>query len=439
MASQTMSNLLKIALLVALMMLRPGTSIAQNLKSSSLSLDDLLQEALKSYPTILSKQASQDGAKSDLTAAKLRFLPSPSVSTLRNQTAYDGQSSANLPATSLTISQPVFMGGGLVAGFNKADARLSAADFALLETREDVGRRLINAYSEWKKAFIKITALEENLRLHEKFSGMIARRFDAGVSSGVDRDLGLSRLYQARADFDAQLSNERIALSSISELLGYPIDRSNLVGALAAPLNLPTRADGISRALTASVSLQRMKFEADAAQEEAKEIRAQSLPQLLLQAQRQIGNAYLPGAPGYNMVGFVVQYAPNGGLSTIAASSAAFDRAKAAAYQVDAAKRDLGDRLNADYNEYEFSRLKIESLRKAVDLSADISTSYDRQFLIGRKSWIDLLNAMREKAQNRVALADAEGSLLASSYRLYIYINGTDYLNSTSNSKLSVK
>ena len=48
-----------------------------------------------------------------------------------------------------------------------------------------------------------------------------------------------------------------------------------------------------------------------------------------------------------------------------------------------------------------------------------------RQYLVGRKSWLDLMNAVRERAQTKVQLADAEGSLVAASRRLMVYIDGT--------------
>jgi adhesin transport system outer membrane protein len=398
--------------------------------SAAITLDELIYGALQTYPTILSKQASKEAASSDVTAAKLRFLPNPSVGTQRNQVAYNGQSSSSLPATNVTISQPLFMGGGLIAGYNKADARLSAADFALLETREDVSKRLISSYAEWLKAWFKIQALEENVKLHEKFVGLITRRYDQGVASGADKDLGNSRLNQARAELDTQRSIEESTLSTISELVGMPVRRADLLGKLETRLNVPPKADGIQKGLANSVTIQRYKFEAEAADAEAKEVRAQALPQVSFQAQRQIGNAYLPGAQGYDMYGLVLSYAPGGGISSIASASAASDRARAATMQVEAAKRDLTDKLNAEYNEHDFALLKKESLQRSVDLSGDISASYDRQFLVGKKSWLDLMNAVRERAQTRVQLADADGSLIGSSRRLLIYINGTQQFDS---------
>ena len=395
------------------------------LTGQAATLDDLVRQGLLSYPTILARQASRDAARTDLTGAKLKFLPSPSFSTQRQEVAYSGQTLSNQPATNITINQPLFLDGGIIAGYNKADAKLNAADYALLETREDISRRIINAYTEWLKAWLKIQALEENVRLHEKFAGMIGRRNDSGVASGSDKDLGASRLQQAQAELETQRSMESTALTTLSELVGEPVSRKDLIGHLAKPVQIPKRQDGIARAQRQSVAVQRSKFEAEAAEHEAKEIRAQALPQVSLQAQRQIGNVYLPGAQGYDMYGLVVTYNPGGGFSSVAGASAAFERAKAATHQIDVAKRELTDRLNADYNEYEFALLKKENLQRAANLSGDISASYDRQYLVGRKSWLDLMNSVREQAQTKVQLADAEGSLLGASRRLMVYIDGT--------------
>lgn len=394
--------------------------------ASALTLDELISNALISYPSILARQSNRSAAETDLTAAKLKFLPTPSFNTQRNNVRFDGgQSSGQMPATNVAVSLPLFLDGGIVAGFNKADARLSAADYALLETREDISKRVINSYTEWLKAWLKIQAYENNLNLHEKFAGMISRRYEQGVASGSDKDLGVSRLMQAKADLDTQRSLEQTALTTLSELIGQEVRRQDLVGATAKPALIPKRADGIARAQQQSVTVQRYKFEAEAAEQEAKEIRAQALPQFSVQAQRQIGNAYYPGAQGFNSVGLVASYTPGGGLSSIATSSAAFERANSARIQIDTAKRELTDRLNAEYNEYDFSLLRKESLQHSANLAGDIASSYDRQYLVGRKSWLDLMNSVREQAQTKVQLAEVEGSLLGSSRRLMIYIDGT--------------
>lgn len=395
-------------------------------QAQTLSLENLLEQSLSSYPTILAKHSNKEAAKSDQLGAKLQFLPALSANIQRNQVAYANQTgSSNLPSSTLTISQPLLIDGGIIAGYKKANANLSSADFSILETREEVARRLITNYAEWIKAYKKVTSLELSVSEHQNLAELITRRFNAGVASGNDKDLGISRLNQAKAELDTQKSIESTALSSISELVGNTITRNNLVESISPVSKIPNRNEGLNAALVNSPMIKRLGFDAEAAKSLANQTLSQGLPQLSAQAQRQIGNAYTPGWPSYNMVGLVLTFTPGSGFSSVANAKAAFERAQSATIMVEAGKRDLRDRLNADYNEYEFSLLKKSSLQQSATLSNEISASYDRQFLVGKKSWLDLLNAVRERAQTNSLLADVEGSLVGASHRIKIYVYGT--------------
>jgi adhesin transport system outer membrane protein len=169
-----------------------------------------------------------------------------------------------------------------------------------------------------------------------------------------------------------------------------------------------------------SPTVQRLQFEAKSSEALAEQTRGQALPQLSFQALRQNGNSYAPGYPSYTAYGLVLQFTPGNGFASITSANAAFERAKSSEIQVETAKREVRDRLNADFNEHEFSLLKKGNLEKSADLAMNISDSYDRQYLVGRKSWLDLMNAIREQAQNLMALADANGGILGSSYRIAI-------------------
>ena len=50
--------------------------------------------------------------------------------------------------------------------------------------------------------------------------------------------------------------------------------------------------------------------------------------------------------------------------------------------------------------------------------------SYDRQFFAGRRSWLDLMNAERERAQVQLQMADLQASLVATRYRIAILTQG---------------
>ncbi len=58
-------------------------------------------------------------------------------------------------------------------------------------------------------------------------------------------------------------------------------------------------------------------------------------------------------------------------------------------------------------------------LSRVLRLSFSLSIeSYTRQYVIGRKTWIDVLNAVREATQSQLALEDTHTQVIAVSLRL---------------------
>lgn len=384
-------------------------------------LDELINIALSGYPTILARMSDRDAADSDVLAAKLGFLPAPSVSTQRNTVQYDGGQASRLPATTATVSQPL-LGGGIVSRYQKTTAKLQASEYALLEARQDVAFKVVSAYAGWLRAHKKIDALKFSVKRHEFYYDMIQRRSLAGVASMADRDLAMSRLDQARADLQTQISAMNSAIASLEQLVAMPVSDGTLK--FSSPAALPERKTVLAQSLDQSVVLARHRYEAEAAEAEAGEIRAQALPQLSFQASRQIGNPYVPGLQSYNSYGLVVQYTPGSGLGSVATASGAYKRAESVKIQTEAAKRELLDTLNTELNEYESSKTKTPVLAQSAKLSDDLMDSYTRQYIAGRKSWLDLMNAVREQVQSRIQYIDADVTILATSRRLSIYSQG---------------
>ena len=60
----------------------------------------------------------------------------------------------------------------------------------------------------------------------------------------------------------------------------------------------------------------------------------------------------------------------------------------------------------------------------ALAAATQVSESYDRQFLAGRKTWLDVLNAARELIQTQVLIADSQSSQLVASWRLAMTTQG---------------
>ena len=63
---------------------------------------------------------------------------------------------------------------------------------------------------------------------------------------------------------------------------------------------------------------------------------------------------------------------------------------------------------------------RIDALKKAVEGSKVVQDSYERQYIAGRKQWLDLLNALLEVQQYGVDLAQTKVSMIAGYYRVQL-------------------
>jgi adhesin transport system outer membrane protein len=115
-----------------------------------------------------------------------------------------------------------------------------------------------------------------------------------------------------------------------------------------------------------------------------------------------------------------MRYTPGPGFSNLIQAQAIGTRIDGAEQSVDTAIREMQQTLQTDREEFVNARHRIEALEKSVASSAVVLESYQRQFQAGRKQWQDLLNQVRELAQNQYALADAQASMVGAQARLQI-------------------
>ena len=83
--------------------------------------------------------------------------------------------------------------------------------------------------------------------------------------------------------------------------------------------------------------------------------------------------------------------------------------------------------------------LRLASLNMAMSTTEDVSSSYSRQFLAGRKSWQEVMNAAREKVQMQVQISDLEAAYLVSSWRYYLLTNGLAFAASDTTSEITTE
>jgi adhesin transport system outer membrane protein len=108
------------------------------------------------------------------------------------------------------------------------------------------------------------------------------------------------------------------------------------------------------------------------------------------------------------------------GLSGISNVQVAISRKLAAQDAIVAHERQLTQTVRSTWSESVAMAEQLAPVRALLAGSDEIVASYLRQFQVARKSWLDVLNAQREKTQAYNALSDIEYPLMLAQVKLLL-------------------
>lgn len=373
------------------------------------TFDRVLDASLTQHPAILGKRSARDAASAEKDGAEWARFPSPSIEATSGS---DGRAAAGL----LRIDQPLWAGGRISAGIDAAGSRLDAAGAALDETTLDVSLRVIAAYLEALRQKAREAHAASGVQAHEKLLAMIRRRVTQEVSSQTDQRLAESRLYQTTNELSQVTQSFNNALTQLAQLSGQSVREVSWQG--LDEQGVPVTLDAaLEAALASSPTLRRLRHDEEAATAEIDQKRSAYMPQVVLRFERSSGG----GVAADSRALLVLAAQPGAGLSSVSGVDAAIARREAARRARDAAEREVRERVAVDWNEWTAARSRLEAARLSSFMSNEVFTSYERQYVIGRKSWIEVLNAVREATQAQFAAEDARAQVVAAGLRLRAY------------------
>lgn len=375
----------------------PWSTMAQE----AWTLDQLLNAAWDSHPTVLGKRSGVQAAQGDLDGARWLRFPTPS---LESSVGRDGEAT-----TVLRVDQPLWTGGRINAAIHAADRRVTAADAQVTQAQHELALKVIAAWVEAQRQQTRQDYAATSVKVHETLLAMISRRVAQEVSPTVDRNFAQVRLLQASNELSVVVQSLRNALTQLSQLAGRSVLKAG--GALVAAPDTP-RETAITQALDYAPALKRLTAEEDAAAADIDSKRSSLWPQLTLRAESSTG------AQANSGLMLVLTAQPGAGLSASAGIDAAVARREAVRMEREAAVREVQEQVTMDWDDLNASRLRLENARQSKSMSAEVFDSYARQYTTGRKTWIDVLNAVRETTQADLALADATAQAGAAALRL---------------------
>lgn len=374
------------------------------------SFEQIINDASLSYPSVLSKVSARDSASADVKTAEWQRFPTPSIET-------DADRSGNNYAV-FRLQQTLWAGGAITGGIDSARSLRDASDKAIREAQYDVVARVIDAYVDAARQQARKIISQKNLKEHELLNDAIKRRVASEVSAEVDHQLSQSRLSQAVNDLSSINQSLARSLNSLSQLSGKHV--TEVVPMEITSIPLPENEDeAIRLAVDRSPALSRLALEEEAAESQIKVKKSAYWPTLALRYEKSMNNnALYYGAPSDNRIIAVIQAQPGAGLSAVSGVASAVARKDAARQERRAALRDLQRLISDAWNDMEAARSQLGYASSARSGAEDVAESYKRQYIIGRKAWLDVMNTVREATQSELAVADANAQVAVSTLRI---------------------
>ena len=276
---------------------------------------------------------------------------------------------------------------------------------------------------------MKLQAQEKSLQELTRLGEQIARRVDEGVGAPVDQTLATSRIDALVAEIASVRAQRRVALTRLAQLSGGPVDEAQLANDQATAHAKGAAEDVVLQQPHAeSINPAVLKARAQVKVQEAVlgERKADLYPELSLRVEQQFGNYSSLGRRNTARVFLSLNSRLGAGLSSWSSANSAEATLQAATFQVEEQLLSLGTQIQTDAATASQLVARIRTLRASQVSVQQVFESYSRQYLAGRKSWLEVMNASREIAQGEIQLAEAQASHVVVTWRLAIVAFGLD-------------
>ncbi|CAM8353993.1 TolC Outer membrane protein [Candidatus Methylopumilus universalis] len=377
---------------------------------NSLNLNDALNYAL-THPRIQGKKKELNVANEKLNTSKWLRFPAVSVISSAGQSSLSSRDRE--PVTTIRLEQPLWAGGRISSSIEANQARLNSSIYGISEIEEDVLGKTSAVYCSLLKMQEKIEASKENVEEHKRLLSLIQRKARNEVSPMVEIVLAKTRLEQAQYEQIQLITQATNLKAELESLIGQPFQSiKNPKVALSIPSDLD---QAISLTISNSPTIKRLESDVEASSADIDVSKASIWPQISARNDNIIG-----GITEGNISYLALTYTPGNGLSALSNTSEARAKKEVAETLIRSTTLELSNKIRADWNQYFAEMKQAEVLSNLVETSQGVYESYLRQYAVGKKTWVEVLNAKKESTQAKYIYSESQWNSFMAGVRLQI-------------------
>lgn len=402
-------------------------AIAASSPAGAATLHDAVEQAVRTNPEVLAAANHRFAADAGVKQARAGYFPRIDLN------AGTGRERLDIPDSRLrglndttfqqrdatvTLSQMLFDGFAVRSEVARQNARVDSSAYGVAATAEELALRTVSTYLEVLRRQETIAEAVDNLEAHQRIYKQIRMLSESGVGRRADLDQAESRLALAKANLRQEQSSLRDAEVTFERLVGAP-PRALLIPASPDKALPMSEALALDAAITGHPSVK--SAEADVALASALNSGAKAAlsPRIDLELAKRRADDIVRGSTSDLSIMLRLRYNFSRGGADAARISETGFQIEEANEVLNRTRRQVQEDVALAYNANVTARERLDSLRQYVDASAATRESYTKQFSIGQRTLLDLLNAENEYFNARLAYTTGQYAQLASSFRIF--------------------
>ena len=412
--------------------------------SYAASLEEVVTQGLSSSPDVQRAINSRNAVYQEVRQAKAGYLPSVDVTggygyewTNNTSTRANGDDDVELMRgeAGLSIRQMIFDGFATSSEVSRQKARAQSADKRLVETAESYALDASRAYIELNRRNTLLQQAKETLYNHVKIYDQIKRRSESGLGALASIQQAEGRLALAEVNVLAAENNMLDAKATFQRVTGMAAPDDMAYPALVNVVIPATLTEATEVAMSNHPTLQVAEADTIAAVAQYDAAKRNYYPRVDFEVDRTWNND-LDGVNGINedLTAMIrMRYnLYNGGADQARVRQTQHQIEEAKSIQV-TSHREVLQSVELSWNAYSILSRQLPYLEQHVASSQKTRNSYQKQFNIGQRSLLDLLDTENEVFSSKNDLTNALHDQLASQYRV---VNGMGTLLDTLNLSL---
>ncbi|MCL2340996.1 MAG: TolC family outer membrane protein [Proteobacteria bacterium] len=393
------------------------------------SLQEAVNQMIGTNPDIRAAAHNRLGRDEEVRQSKSGYYPTLEVEAGVGWTSTDEpdyRSGDGTPKIArIGLRQNIFTGFATMNDVDRQKARVESQAYIVRSTADNTALKATNVYLEVLKNQAIVDLAHENLTLHQRIADQIKLRSESGVDRLADMDQIQSRLNLAQANVVVAEQGLSDAQTNYEAVVGSPPTQLTRPDS-PAPLLPPSREEAERMAIANHPQLKSAMADLEARNKQDEISKSPFMPVLDLEIdknwQKETINEWYDGKNYDRLedlrVFLRLRYNLFNGWKDEA-------RKKETAHLINEAReirnhtyRQVEESIRLSWRAHEATLKRIEYLRKRQQFAASTANAYTKQWNIGQRTLLDVLDAEAERIDSARQLVTAEYDGLYADYRI---------------------